>query len=235
MATYARHDRNHGQRHRKGNTDLKRQRNVWTYPVSVYERQRLYQWRGFIKQLMADLSNTLSQLQTMGIPRRNQFPSHPTDGRSKSQTEKAVSVGNPVISLIFFPPAWILLPHITPTRFTIKSEIGWTSLLPAIRKQKIQPRDLFFEHQTSCAILSDGLETSTCQRQTALGIDSPYHRSFWDTRSFRTISFKSKRIKNKWTRWAEQQHRLSFWIPSMDRTNQLLPVTISRSKRQRKN
>jgi hypothetical protein len=35
-------------------------------------------------------------------------------------------------------------------------KLAGTSLLPAIRKQKIQPRDLFFEHQTSCAILSDG-------------------------------------------------------------------------------
>lgn len=112
---------------------------------------------GFIKQLMADLSNTPYRSYKQWVFQGGtSSPLILTDGRSKSQTEKAVSVGNPVISLIFSHlPGYCFrtLPrHVSQS----KVKLAGTSLLPAIRKQKIQPRDLFFEHQTSCAILSDG-------------------------------------------------------------------------------
>lgn len=76
---------------------------------------------GFIKQLMADLSNTpyRSYKQWVFQGGTSSLSSLQTE-EAKARQKKAVSVGNPVISLIFFPPAWILLPHITPTRFTIK-------------------------------------------------------------------------------------------------------------------
>lgn len=76
---------------------------------------------GFIKQLMADLSNTPIAVTNNGYSKEEPVPlSSLQTEEAKARQKKAVSVGNPVISLIFFPPAWILLPHITPTRFTIK-------------------------------------------------------------------------------------------------------------------
>lgn len=80
---------------------------------------------GFIKQLMADLSNTPYRSYKQWVFQgRTSSPLILTDGRSKSQTEKGSICREPSHIIDIFPPAWILLPHITPTRFTIKSEIG---------------------------------------------------------------------------------------------------------------
>ena len=165
---------------------LKDKRNVWTYPVSVYERQRLYQWRGFIKQLMADLSNTLSQLANNGYSKEEPVPlSIPQTEEAKPDRKGSICREPRSYRLIFFPPAWILLPHITPTRF-YNQKWNWPEPVSCrlYGKQKYS-RAIFSlnirPHAPSCLTVC---KTSTCQRQTALGIDSPYHRSFWDTKIF---------------------------------------------------
>ena len=76
---------------------------------------------GFIKQLMADLSNTPYRSYKQWVFQGGtSSPLILTDGRSKSQTEKGSICREPSHIIDIFPPAWILLPHITPTRFTIK-------------------------------------------------------------------------------------------------------------------
>ena len=81
-------------------------------------------------------------------------------------------------------------------------KLAGTSLLPAIRKQKIQPRDLFFEHQTSCAILSDGWKLVRANGR------QPWELIHLTTDPFETqdlseqFPLKAKELENKWTRWA---------------------------------
>ena len=165
----------------------------------------------------------LSQLQTMVFQGGTSSPLILTDGRSKARQKKAVSVREPSHIIDIFPTCWILLPHYPRHVSQSKSEIG--------RNQS--PYRLYGQRKYSRADLlwtSDlmrhpvwRLETSTCQRQTALpGIDSPHHRSFWDTRSFsEQFPLKAKKnCENKWTRWAEQQHVYPFeYRPWTERIN----------------
>ena len=113
---------------------------------------------GFIKQLMADLSNTPYRSYKQWVFQGGtSSPLILTDGRSKSQTEKGSICREPSHIIDIFPTCLdIASAHYPDTFHNQKVKLAGTSLLPAIRKQKIQPRDLFFEHQTSCAILSDG-------------------------------------------------------------------------------
>lgn len=170
---------------------------------------------------MADLSNTPIAVTNNGYSKEEPVPlSSLQTEEAKARQKKAVSVGNPVISLIFFPPAWILLPHITPTRFTIKSEIGRNQSPAGYTKTKIQPRDLFFEHQTSCAILSDGWKLVRANGR------QPWELIHLTTDPFETqdlseqFPLKAKELENKWTRWAEQQHVYPFeYRPWTERIN----------------
>ncbi len=112
-------------------------------------------------------------------------------------------------------------------------KLAGTSLLPAIRKQKIQPRDLFFEHQTSCAILSDGWKLVRANGR------QPWELIHLTTDPFETqdlseqFPLKAKELENKWTRWAEQQHVYPFeYRPWTDES--IITSHYIRSKRQRK-
>lgn len=108
----------------------------------------------------------------------------------------------------------------TDTFHNQKVKLAGTSLLPAIRKQKIQPRDLFFEHQTSCAILSDGWKLVRANGR------QPWELIHLTTDPFETqdlseqFPLKAKELENKWTRWAEQQHVYPFeYRPWTERIN----------------
>ena len=110
--------------------------------------------------------------------------------------------------------------HYPDTFHNQKVKLAGTSLLPAIRKQKIQPRDLFFEHQTSCAILSDGWKLVRANGR------QPWELIHLTTDPFETqdlseqFPLKAKELENKWTRWAEQQHVYPFeYRPWTERIN----------------
>ena len=99
-------------------------------------------------------------------------------------------------------------------------KLAGTSLLPAIRKQKIQPRDLFFELQTSCAILSDGWKLVRANGR------QPWELIHLTTDPFETqdlseqFPLKAKELENKWTRLSEQQHVYPFeYSPWTERIN----------------
>lgn len=144
-----------------------------------------------------------------------------TDGRSKSQTEKGSICREPSHIIDIFPTCLdIASAHYPDTFHNQKVKLAGTSLLPAIRKQKIQPRDLFFEHQTSCAILSDGWKLVRANGR------QPWELIHLTTDPFETqdlseqFPLKAKELENKWTRWAEQQHVYPFeYRPWTERIN----------------
>ena len=177
---------------------------------------------GFIKQLMADLSNTPYRSYKQWVFQgRTSSPLILTDGRSKSQTEKGSICREPSHIIDIFPTCLdIASAHYPDTFHNQKVKLAGTSLLPAIRKQKIQPRDLFFEHQTSCAILSDGWKLVRANGR------QPWELIHLTTDPFETqdlseqFPLKAKELENKWTRWAEQQHVYPFeYRPWTERIN----------------
>lgn len=177
---------------------------------------------GFIKQLMADLSNTPYRSYKQWVFQGGtSSPLILTDGRSKSQTEKGSICREPSHIIDIFPTCLdIASAHYPDTFHNQKVKLAGTSLLPAIRKQKIQPRDLFFEHQISCAILSDGWKLVRANGR------QPWELIHLTTDPFETqdlseqFPLKAKELENKWTRWAEQQHVYPFeYRPWTERIN----------------
>ena len=172
--------------------------------------------------LMADLSNTPYRSYKQWVFQGGtSSPLILTDGRSKSQTEKGSICREPSHIIDIFPTCLdIASAHYPDTFHNQKVKLAGTSLLPAIRKQKIQPRDLFFEHQTSCAILSDGWKLVRANGR------QPWELIHLTTDPFETqdlseqFPLKAKELENKWTRWAEQQHVYPFeYRPWTERIN----------------
>lgn len=139
------------------------------------------------------------------------------------QTDRTLTriVSPPLHIIDIFPTCLdIASAHYPDTFHNQKVKLAGTSLLPAIRKQKIQPRDLFFEHQTSCAILSDGWKLVRANGR------QPWELIHLTTDPFETqdlseqFPLKAKELENKWTRWAEQQHVYPFeYRPWTERIN----------------
>ncbi len=93
---------------------------------------------GFIKQLMADLSNTPYRSYKQWVFQGGtSSPLILTDGRSKSQTEKGSICREPSHIIDIFPTCLdIASAHYPDTFHNQKVKLAGTSLLPAIRKQK---------------------------------------------------------------------------------------------------
>ena len=177
---------------------------------------------GFIKQLMADLSNTPYRSYKQWVFQGGtSSPLILTDGRSKSQTEKGSICREPSHIIDIFPTCLdIASAHYPDTFHNQKSEIGRNQSPAGYTKTKIQPRDLFFEHQTSCAILSDGWKLVRANGR------QPWELIHLTTDPFETqdlseqFPLKAKELENKWTRWAEQQHVYPFeYRPWTERIN----------------
>lgn len=160
---------------------------------------------GYLGQLMADLSNT---------PYRN-YKSRCFQGGTSTpfilaygNIEKNKSKGG-----ICRQPAHIIdvLPtcmDIASARYPkqIKKHLPGISLLPAIAGKKVKNRELFFEHQGSCAIISDSWKLVRAGRHDA-----------WELIDLSTDPFETKdlsaqypalvrKLQGRWNKWAEQSH-----------------------------
>lgn len=160
---------------------------------------------GYLGQLMADLSNT---------PYRN-YKSRCFQGGTSTpfilaygNVEKNKSKGG-----ICRQPAHIIdvLPtcmDIASARYPkqIKEHLLGMSLLPAIAGKKVKNRELFFEHQGSCAIISDSWKLVRAGRHDA-----------WELIDLSADPFETKdlsaqypalvrKLQDRWNKWAEQSH-----------------------------
>lgn len=160
---------------------------------------------GYLGQLMADLSNT---------PYRN-YKSRCFQGGTSTpfilaygNVEKNKSKGG-----ICRQPAHIIdvLPtcmDIASARYPkqIKEHLSGMSLLPAIAGKKVKNRELFFEHQGSCAIIFDFWKLVRAGRHDA-----------WELIDLSTDPFETKdlsaqhpalvrKLQGRWNKWAEQSH-----------------------------
>lgn len=161
---------------------------------------------GYLGQLMADLSNTPYRsykqwcfqggtstpfILTYGDKHKN---------RMKGKILRAVSH---VIDLL--PTCMDLASASYPARFE-HADLPGKSLLPVLAGQPAENRTLYFEHQSSCAIISGHWKLVRAnQHQPWELIDlekDPFETTDLSTR----YPEKAKALENEWNAWARQMH-----------------------------
>lgn len=84
------------------------------------------------------------------------------------------------------------------------------SLLPAIQNKEIASRDLFFEHNTSCAIISDGWKLVRDNARHPWELINLTTDPFEENDQAAVYPEKVKALEKKWNRWAEEKHVFPF-------------------------
>lgn len=177
---------------------------------------------GFIKQLMADLSNTpYRSYKQWCYNGGTSTPMILTYGKNiNSDFEKQIST-IPAHIIDIFPTCLDMASIKYPSKFSDnKVALQGISLTPILKNKKIKKRDLFFEHQTSCAIISDHWKLVRNNGKTNwelfnLDID-PFEQN--DVSS--QYEQLAKSLEKKWNNWAMKNHVFPFeYRPWTERIN----------------
>lgn len=177
---------------------------------------------GYLNQLRADLSNT---------PYRN-YKQWVFQGGTSSPL--ILTFGNPAKN-VRRGEITNELGHITdivPTCLDLSQtncpkQVTGISLLPTLKGKKLANRDLFFEHQSSCAIISNGWKLVREDKNTPWELihlaDDPYEMK----NVANEYPDMVKKLEKKWNRWAEKYHVMPLenrsWSNRINYYKQLFP------------
>lgn len=163
---------------------------------------------GYLGQLMADLSNTpYRSYKQWCYQGGTSTPFIITFGDAGKNSQKGGWCRQVAHIIDLLPTCIDLASAAYPAQFE-HPDLPGTSLLPAIRGEKLQERTLFFEHQSSCAIISGDWKLVRNNRH------SPWELINLDTDPFEendlssTYPEKMKALEQEWDRWAEENRVL---------------------------
>lgn len=160
---------------------------------------------GYLGQLMADLSNTpYRNYKSRCFQGGTSTPFILTYGDVEKNKSKGKICRQPAHIIDVLPTCMDIASARYPRQF--KEHLPGISLLPAISGKKVKNRELFFEHQTSCAIISDSWKLVRVGRHDA-----------WELIDLSTDPFETKdlsaqypalvrKLQDRWNKWAEQNH-----------------------------
>ncbi|WP_455672606.1 arylsulfatase [Phocaeicola sp.] len=177
---------------------------------------------GFIKQLMADLSNTpyrsYKQWVYQGGTSTPLIITYGDDTQIKQKGSICREVGH-IIDI--FPTCLDMASASYPSTFQHrKVKLSGTSLLPALQHKKIKPRNLYFEHQTSCAIISDGWKLVRVDGKHPWELINLEQDPFETNDLSAQYPARVAELEKSWNQWAEQQHVFPFeYRPWTERIN----------------
>ena len=177
---------------------------------------------GFIKQLMADLSNTpYRSYKQWCFQGGTSTPFILMYGDEAKNKAKGSICREPAHIIDLFPTCLDLASAKYPSAFHHKKvKLGGTSILPAVQNKKMRPRDLFFEHQTSCAIISNGWKLVRANGKEPWELIDLSKDPFEQKDLSAQYPAKVKELEKKWNIWAEQQHVFPFeYRPWTERIN----------------
>ena len=169
---------------------------------------------GYLGQLMADLSNTPYRSYKQWCFQGG--TSSPLiikcgDSVKSGIKEKGTICREPGHIIDLFPTCLDMASVRYPSSFQgEKVKLSGTSLLPAIQNKKLRSRDLFFEHQTSCAVISDGWKLVRANGKSSWELINLSEDPFEEKDLSAQYPEKVKSLEKKWNRWAEQQHVFPF-------------------------
>lgn len=186
---------------------------------------------GFIKQLMADLSNTpYRSYKQWCFQGGTSTPFILMYGDEKKNISQGGICREPGHIIDVFPTCLDIASIEYPAVFNDhKVSLQGTSLLPAIRNKKIRSRDLFFEHQTSCAIISEGWKLVRANGKEPWILINLASDPFEQHDLSAQYPDKVEELAKRWNQWAEQQHVFPFeyrpWGERIKYYNSLYPAT----------
>lgn len=178
---------------------------------------------GFIAQLMADLDNTPYRsykrwcfqggtcapfIVMYGDPQKNVLK-----GQFSDELSHIIDV---------MPTCLEMASAEYPKQFNNKKlrPTEGESLLPAIWNKKLSSRDLFFEHNTSCAIISDGWKLVRDDARNPWELIDLTNDPFEENDRAALYPQKVKELEGKWNKWAEQHNVFPFeYRPWTERIN----------------
>lgn len=164
---------------------------------------------GYLGQLMADLSNTpYREYKSRCFQGGTSTPFILTYGNPEKNKNKGGICRQPAHIIDVLPTCMDITSAHYPKQF--KKNLPGISLLPAIAGKKTKSRELFFEHQASCAIISDHWKLVRAGRHDT-----------WELINLSTDPFEMKdlsgqypslvrKLEGKWNKWAEQNHVFPF-------------------------
>lgn len=167
---------------------------------------------GYLGQLMADLSNTpFRSYKQWTFQGGTSSPLIIMHGDENKNTQKGLFCNEASHIIDIFPTCLDLAHAEYPAKFQgNKVRLPGISLLPATENKKIKKRDLYFEHQTSCAIISDGWKLVRANGKTPWELINLEADPFETTDISAQYPDKVIKLEKKWNKWAKQQSVFPF-------------------------
>lgn len=167
---------------------------------------------GYLGQLMADLSNTpYRSYKQWCFQGGTSAPFIIAYGGDKKGLKKG-SISREVGHIIdLFPTCLDIASVDYPSSFHNRMvKLSGTTLIPAVQNKKIRNRDVFFEHQTSCAIISDGWKLVKANGKEPWQLINLSDDPFEEKDLSAQYPQRVKLLEKKWNLWAEKQHVFPF-------------------------
>ena len=159
---------------------------------------------GYLGQLMADLSNTpYRSYKQWCYQGGTSTPFILAYGDAARNKVKGGYCNQPAHVIDLLPTCVDLALGVYPSGKFGHADLPGISLLPAIKNGELQKRTLYFEHQSSCAVISDNWKLVRNDR------NSPWELINLDTDPFEQEDLSArypervKTLEGEWNAWAE--------------------------------
>lgn len=157
---------------------------------------------GYLGQLMADLSNTpYRSYKSQCFQGGASAPFILSYGDAAKNKMKGQICRQSAHIIDVLPTCMDIAKAHYPTAY--KKNLPGTSLLPSINGEKIKSRELFFEHQSSCAIISGNWKLVRGSRNEPWELIDLSKDPFETTDLSAQYPKEAKKLEAKWNKWAE--------------------------------
>lgn len=177
---------------------------------------------GFIKQLMADLSNTPYRSYKQWCYQGGTSTPLIIAGGKDTPLAHRTGISKQAAHIIDLFPTCINLASVSyPKKHNgNKVSLQGTSLLPALKGKQLPKRDLYFEHQTSCAIISDGWKLVRGNGKKDWELINLNTDPFEQNDLSQANPAKVAELEKRWNKWAHKQNVFPFeYLPWTERIN----------------
>ena len=158
---------------------------------------------GFLGQLMADLSNTpYRSYKQWCFQGGTSTPFILTYGNATRNKMKGKLCHQPAHIIDILPTCMDMASARYPSQYK-HTDFPGISLLPAIQGKKLQERTLYFEHQSSCAVISGNWKLVRANRNQAWELINLDNDPFETEDLSDRYPQKKNELEKKWNEWAK--------------------------------
>lgn len=182
---------------------------------------------GFLGQLMADLSNTpYRSYKQWCFQGGTSTPFILTYGNAARNKMKGKLCSQPAHIIDILPTCMDMASAHYPTQYN-HADFPGISLVPAVQGKKLQERTLFFEHQSSCAVISGHWKLVRTNRNKTWELINLENDPFETKDLSEQYPQKKDELEQKWNEWAKAHYVLPLedkpWTQRINYYKQLYP------------